>query len=84
MPLALRAAPHEAPLSDPLAVSFHPGQAFAACRSGFSKYSRRFAIVVQLHGAGALLGKQRRHLLRLAVLHSGEQALIVLVPLVDL
>lgn len=49
-----------------------------------SKYSRRFAVVVQLDGAGALLGEKRRRLLRLAVLHGGEQALIVLVPLVDL
>lgn len=67
----------------------HPNEALPTAPppgSGIHRqqYSRRFAIVVQLHAAGALLGKKRRHLLRLAVLHGSEEPLIVLVPLVDL
>lgn len=45
---------------------------------------RRFALAVQLHGAGAFLGEERHHLLRLAVLHRRQEALVVLVPLIGL
>lgn len=46
--------------------------------------SRWFAVAVQLHGAGTFLGEERGHFLHLAMLHGGEEALVVFVPLIDL
>lgn len=53
-------------------------------RCNSNKNSRWFALAVQLHGAGSLLGKKRCHLLHLAVLHRGKQPLVVFAPLIDL
>lgn len=45
---------------------------------------RGLALTVELGGAGPLLAQQRGHLLHVAILHGLQQAVIILVPLIDL